>query len=306
MADNQKYYYMRLKEDFFNSNEIVLLEAMPDGYLYSNILLKLYLKSLKDNGKLMFNERIPYNAQMIAAITGHQIGTVEKALKFFLDMGLIEILDSGAIYMLDIQQYIGKSSTESDRKREYRRRIEAEKSVTGQIEDKCPENVTEMSGQCPLEIDIELEKEIKTDIELNRERDYTASNEANTSVNPLDGMMNPPEYPGEVEEKPKKKKPTKHKHGEYKNVLLTDEELEKLKDRFPDWEDRIERLSLYIESKGACYKSHYATILSWARREDGQGQKTAGKGKYEPYRGNRTADMLQDSYDMLKEWAKGE
>lgn len=136
MADNQKYYYMRLKENFFDSNEIVVLESMPDGYLYSNILLKLYLRSLRDEGRLMFNEVIPYNAQMIATITRHQVGTVEKALQIFEHMGLIEILDSGAIYMLDIQNYIGKSSTDADRKRRYRERIERERKG---LPDKCPD-----------------------------------------------------------------------------------------------------------------------------------------------------------------------
>ena len=62
-------------------------------------------------------------------------------------------------------------------------------------------------------------------------------------------------------------KSTKHKYGEYKNVLLTDEELSKLKERFSDYEIRIDRLSEYIASKGVKYKSHYATLLSWARRE---------------------------------------
>lgn len=58
MAESKKYYYMRLQEGYFDSDEQILLESMPDGYLYSNILLKLYLKSLKRNGLLMFNERI--------------------------------------------------------------------------------------------------------------------------------------------------------------------------------------------------------------------------------------------------------
>lgn len=62
-------------------------------------------------------------------------------------------------------------------------------------------------------------------------------------------------------------KSVKHKYGEYKNVLLTDEELDKLKERFSDYKIRIEQLSEYIASKGTKYKSHYATILSWARRE---------------------------------------
>lgn len=57
--------------------------------------------------------------------------------------------------------------------------------------------------------------------------------------------------------------------GEFANVLLTEEELEKLKERFPyDWQERVERLSEYIQSKGKRYKSHYATILSWGRKDE--------------------------------------
>jgi hypothetical protein len=64
-----------------------------------------------------------------------------------------------------------------------------------------------------------------------------------------------------------KEKPSKHKHGEYKNVLLTDDELDKLKAEYPDWEERIERLSSYVASTGKSYKSHYATIRNWARKD---------------------------------------
>lgn len=142
MADNKKYYYLRLKDDFFESESVKILEAMPDGYLYSNILLKLYLKSLKFEGKLMYNERIPYNSAVLSTITGHQVGTVEKALEMFLNLDLIEVLDNGAIYMLDIQSFIGKSTTEADRKRVYRAKIDSEKELLGQmsghLSDKCP------------------------------------------------------------------------------------------------------------------------------------------------------------------------
>lgn len=159
MADNEKYYYLRLKEDFFDDDAIKILEAMPDGYLYSNILLKLYLKSLKYDGKLMFNERIPYNSAALATVTRHNVGTIEKALDIFQQFGLIEVLDNGSMYMLDIQTFIGKTSTEADRKRAYRERIDSEKQLLiGQTSG-------QMSGHCPLEIekdiDIELEKEIK-------------------------------------------------------------------------------------------------------------------------------------------------
>src|SRR5699024_9507204 len=66
MSDNRKYYYLKLKENYFDDDSIVLLESMQDGVLYSNILLKLYLKSLKHGGRLQLDENIPYTAQMIA------------------------------------------------------------------------------------------------------------------------------------------------------------------------------------------------------------------------------------------------
>ncbi len=127
MADNKKYYYLKLKEDFFDSEDMKLLQGMKDGYLYSDILLKLYLQSLRQEGRLMYRGVIPYTSDMIATVTKHQQGTVEKAMKIFEQMGFIEILDNGAIYMMDIQNFIGQSSSEADRRRAYRNAIETEK-----------------------------------------------------------------------------------------------------------------------------------------------------------------------------------
>lgn len=66
---------------------------------------------------------------------------------------------------------------------------------------------------------------------------------------------------------PQAAKPIRHKYGMYNNVLLSDDDLEKLKSEFADWEQRIERLSEYIASTGKSYKNHLATIRSWARKE---------------------------------------
>ena len=232
MSDNKKYYYLKLKDNFFDSDEIIILESMPDGHLYSNILLKLYLRSLKNNGRLMFNERIPFNSTMLSQVTRHSVGNVEKAVKIFQELGLIDVMDNGAIYMLDIQNFIGESSTEADRKRMYRAKIEAEKSgikLIGQKSDKCPDkNPPELE----LELELELDKEI---YKLKR----------------------------------KKATPSKKKFGCLDNVLLTQDEHVKLSERFPDdLDDRIERLSLYVESTGKKYKSHYATIIMWAKKDE--------------------------------------
>lgn len=134
MADNKKYYYLKLKEDFFESEELRIIESMKDGYLYSNILLKLYLKSLRSDGRLMYRNVIPYTPDILATLTGHQVGTVEKALELFQSMGMIEVLENGAMYMMDIQNYIGKSSTEADRKREYYGKVKRERESIGRSE----------------------------------------------------------------------------------------------------------------------------------------------------------------------------
>jgi len=107
MSDNRKYYYLKLKENFFTDEKMVILETMQDGLLYSNLLLKMYLMSLKSNGVLMLNDRLPHPPQTIATYTRHQIGTVERALRVFIEFGFVEVLTDGAYYMADIHLLIG-------------------------------------------------------------------------------------------------------------------------------------------------------------------------------------------------------
>ena len=229
MSDNKKYYYLRVKENFYDSDEMIILESMPDGFLYSNILIKLYLRSLKNNGKLMFNDRIPFNSEMLSKITRHPVAVVEKAVSIFKEMNLIDVLDNGAIFMLDIESFIGKSNTEADRKRNYRRRIEQEKQklslghLSGQMSDEYPP-------------EIEIEKEI--DIEIEKERELETGHPAPAA------------------------------YGRYHNVILSDTELDGLKTELPGkWEYYIDRLSCHIASSGRKYKSHAATIFKWAQED---------------------------------------
>lgn len=225
MSDNRKYYYLKLKENYFDDDSIVLLESMQDGVLYSNILLKLYLKSLKHGGRLQLDEDIPYTAQMIATITRQQIGTVERALQIFLKLGLVEVLDSGTFYMSNIELLIGQSSTEAERKRAARlqnKALSALRTSGGHLSD-----------IRPPEIEIELEKEIEIKREIEK-------------VRPETGRLS-------------------HAYGRYQNVFLTDEEQADLQDSFPAvWEQYIEKLSEYMASTGKRYQSHAATIRRWA------------------------------------------
>lgn len=175
MADNKKYYYLKLKENFFDSDSMVLLESMQDGILYSNILMKMYLKSLKSNGKLVLNDVIPYSTQMIATVTRHQVGTVEKAIEVFKQLGLIDVLDGGTIYMSDIELFVGQSSTEGDRKRAERLRLKQSDNLQiGQMSDIHPPE-----KEIEKEIEIELDKENRDRVNYQQIADmYNATCEA--------------------------------------------------------------------------------------------------------------------------------
>ena len=228
MADNRKYYYLKLKENYFDEDAIVLLESMQDGVLYSNILLKLYLKSLKNGGKLQLDENIPYTAQMIATITRQQVGTVERALQIFMKLGLVEPLQNGALYMSNIELLIGQSSTEGERKRRARRALQEQKTLPEAVADKCPP-----------ERELEKEKEIDIELEIKREGEIK---------------------PGQTTRAPFGR--YKNVFLSEKELAELQTELPS------KWEYYIDRLSGYIASSGKKYKNHAATIRRWAADDE--------------------------------------
>ena len=225
MAENRRFYYLKLKKGFYNSETMVVLESMPDGLSYSNLLLKMYLMSLKSGGILMLNEHLPHTPQTIATFTRHQIGTVERALKIFLQLGLIEILTDGAYYMTDIQLLIGQSSTEGERKKRERSRLQRQKLLPSGGVDICPPN--RRVDKCPPILEI-------------RDKEYRDQNIENREGERARTL------------------------GRYQNVFLTDQEQTELQAEFPTvWQEYIERLSEYMASTGKQYRSHAATIRRW-------------------------------------------
>ena len=228
MADNRKYYYLKLKESYFDEDAIVLLESMQDGVLDSNILLKLYLKSLKNGGKLQLDENIPYTAQMIATITRQQVGTVERALQIFMKLGLVEPLQNGALYMSNIELLIGQSSTEGERKRRARRALQEQKTLPEAVADKCPP-----------ERELEIEKEIDIELEIKREGEIKTGQTARAPFGRYKNVFLSEKELAELQtELPGK------------------------------WEYYIDRLSGYIASSGKKYRNHAATIRRWAADDE--------------------------------------
>lgn len=223
MADNRKYYYLKLKENYFDDDSIVLLESMQDGILYSYILLKLYLKSLKHGGRLQLDESIPYTPQMIATITRQQIGTVERAIKIFLQLGLMEQMQDGAFYMTNIELLIGQSSTEGERKRRARQANRLALNPGGQ-----------MSAHCPDIRPPEIERELEIEIEIEKERELEKGHAAPAALGRYQNVL-----------------------------LSAGELSELQTDFPAVWQEYIERLSEYMASTGRTYKSHTATIRRW-------------------------------------------
>ncbi|HFN3005813.1 TPA: helix-turn-helix domain-containing protein [Enterococcus faecium] len=124
----------------------------------------------------------------------------------------------------------------------------------------------------------------------------------NTSIN--NTFNNTKEYIRELPPSKKSKaKPVRHKYGEYKNVLLLDEQMEKLKTEFPnDYQERIERLSEYCESSGKTYKNYLATIRSWARKEKSE-PKNASSGYKRTGRREKLPEWAIDQEAYLKKKA---
>jgi len=245
MADIKKYYYLKLKDNFYDSDAMIILESMENGYLYSNILMKMYLRSLKTDGRLMLNDRIPYNSQMLSKIVGHNKDVVEKAIQIFKELDLIEILDNGAIYMLDIQNYIGKSSDDADRKRIYRDRIKSEKLAIGQMSTECPDKT-------PPEIEIDIEKDIDINNIYPQNTSKNTSNEV-TNDELFDRFWH--HYPKKIDKKNARKSFDKIKPDE---ELVEDMiwQLERFKDT-KDW-----------KSENGKYIPYPSTWLNGRRWED--------------------------------------
>ncbi|NTK52978.1 helix-turn-helix domain-containing protein [Enterococcus faecium] len=124
----------------------------------------------------------------------------------------------------------------------------------------------------------------------------------NTSIN--NTFNNTKKYIRELPPSKKSKaKPIRHKYGEYKNVLLSDEQMEKLKTEFPnDYQKRIERLSEYCESSGKTYKNYLATIRSWARKEKSE-PKNASSGYKRTGRREKLPEWAIDQEAYLKKKA---
>ena len=232
---NKKYYWLKLKENFFEEDTISWIEEQEKGVYYINFYLKLCLKAMNSEGKLIRKVGemlIPYDVKALAKMTGVEQDTVVVAMEVLKNTGLIEILENGEIYLTQLNDMIGSETKWAEKKR-----IQRSKKEEGHIED----NVPLLSGQSPIR-DKRKEKDIDIDKDIYIEQPSpSASNSTKTT------------------------KESKHKYGEFKHVLLTDKEKDKLLSELGEHKFNlvIKRLDEYIEETGKKYKNHNLTIRRW-------------------------------------------
>lgn len=118
----KKYYWLKLQKDFFKRHDIRIIETMPNGKDYIIFYLKLLTESISHEGKLRFNDFVPYNEEMLAVITNTNVDIVKMAIKLFQQLNLMQILDDQTIYMIETKKMVGAETEWAKKKREYKAR----------------------------------------------------------------------------------------------------------------------------------------------------------------------------------------
>lgn len=250
--------WIKIAVDMFDNRKIKQIGSMPEGdsLLLMWVQLLCLAGNVNDGGFIYLTKEIPYTEEMLATQFNKPISTVRLALKTFEQFGMIEIINN-MIFLSSWEKYQSTDRLteirEQTRARVAKHREKQKLLAAGQLdgESNVTCNVTVTQGNV-------LEKDIDKDIDKDKDKNKSIS-----------------------------KKSPRHKHGEYQNVLLSDDDLEKLKAEFPaDWDQRIQRLSEYMASSGKSYKNHLATIRNWARRD-----KPAAKAAAKPAGGEDMTDL---------------
>lgn len=145
MGENGKFYWLKLKRDFFKRHDIRIIEEMPNGKDYILFYLKLLLESIDHEGSLRFSDTIPYNEQMLSVVTHTNVDIVRCAMKLFIELNMMTVCDDQTIYMNEVEKLIGSETKWAEKKRLQRAK---------------GDNVPELSSNCPIELELNKDKDI--------------------------------------------------------------------------------------------------------------------------------------------------
>lgn len=123
---SKKYYWLKLSLDFFEREEIRVIESMPNGKEYVLFYMKLLLKTANSDGLLILKGIMPYTPEIIAKLTNTDIDIVRSAVKIFLQFGMMQRLEDKTLYMNEIQSMLGCETEYARKKREYREKKKLE------------------------------------------------------------------------------------------------------------------------------------------------------------------------------------
>ena len=239
---SKKYYWLKLKRDFFKRHDIRIIEEMPNGKDYILFYLKLLLESIDHEGNLRFSDAIPYNEQMLSVVTNTNVDIVKAAMKLFLDLNMMEIFDDATIYMNEVQNLIGSETDSAERVRRHRLA-----SKSGDDALQCNADVTEgnKSVTQSKRKSIEKDKDIELDVVVEEENGSNNEQDVNNSVE------NSFEYMGGTLGKGV--------------VLLTEAQNNSLLEimGIDAFNHYVEKLASFIIDKQAKVSNHYKTILKW-------------------------------------------
>ena len=156
----EKLFYLKLNKEFFDQHYIKILETQENGDKYILFLVKLMCESISHNGYLRFNESIPYDEKMLAAITRTNIDIVRVAIKLFESMGIIEFTEDKTLFIPAVQLLTCSTTEGAIKKQEQRDRALAIRTKGGQmstqnieqsddqvLEEKREEKVVHMSSK---------------------------------------------------------------------------------------------------------------------------------------------------------------
>ena len=157
MAENKKYYWLKLKEGFFEEKQIKYLRKLPDGDKLVIAYLKMQLKSLKTEGFIKYDKILPSNIEELAMILDEDTNIINLMIGALQKVNAIEILDDGSFYMITMQELIGKESESAERVRKFRER-------RNQKALQCNNDVTNCNTEIEIEKEIDIEKEKNAEI----------------------------------------------------------------------------------------------------------------------------------------------
>ena len=174
--EDKKYYWLKLKRDFFKRHDIRIVEDMPNGKDYILFYLKMLVESVDHEGQLRFSDTIPYNEQMLATITNTNLDIVRAAIKIFTELQMMEIADDGTIYMSEVLKMIGSAADNDNARRQQRFRDRKKAENKALLEDSVTKNNADVTDNVTKDNESKsIEKEIEIETE-NRERENKERN----------------------------------------------------------------------------------------------------------------------------------